>query len=144
MAVRRGAFASPTTCWAKPPTSAHDAARYLAAYRAAIHAIGADGQGAGIHAAAGISVKLSALHPRYTRAQRARVLDELLPALLALAKLARHYAVGFNIDAEEADRLELSLELLEALCKAPQLQGWDGIGCAVQAYQKRAPGWWTC
>jgi RHH-type proline utilization regulon transcriptional repressor/proline dehydrogenase/delta 1-pyrroline-5-carboxylate dehydrogenase len=87
----------------------------------------------------GISVKLSALHPRYSRAQRERVLAELYPRLLALARLACDYRIGFNIDAEEAERLELSLDLVERLAAEPALAGWDGLGVVVQAYQKRAP-----
>ena len=120
-------------------TTAHDAARYYVAYEEAIHAIGKAAAGRGLHEGPGISIKLSALHPRYSRAQRARVLDELLPRVRALTGLARHYNIGLNIDAEEADRLELSLDLLEALCFDPALAGWDGIGFVVQAYQKRAP-----
>ena len=116
-----------------------DAQRYFAAYEAAIHAIGTCAAGRGIHHAPGISVKLSALHPRYGRAQQARVLAELLPRLQHLVRLAQHYAIGINIDAEEADRLELSFTLLEALVSTPELAGFDGIGFVVQAYQKRAP-----
>ncbi len=119
--------------------TADDAARYLRDYEQAIHAIGAASAGRGIHDGPGISVKLSALHPRYARSQRGRVLTELLPRLLGLAALARRYDIGLNIDAEETDRLDLSLDLLEALCAAPELSGWDGIGFVVQAYQKRAP-----
>ena len=116
-----------------------DAERYLASYEQAIHAIGKASHGRGIFEGPGISVKLSALHPRYSRAQRDRVMDELLPRLLGLAVLARQYDIGINIDAEEADRLELSLDLLERLCFAPELKGWNGIGFVVQAYQKRCP-----
>ena len=116
-----------------------DAERYLASYEQAIHAIGKASNGRGIHEGPGISVKLSALHPRYSRAQRDRVMGELLPRLLGLAVLARQYDIGINIDAEEADRLELSLDLLECLCFAPELKGWNGIGFVVQAYQKRCP-----
>jgi len=119
--------------------TAHDAARYYGDYEAAIHAIGAAAGGRGIQAGPGISVKLSALHPRYARAQQERVMAELLPRLAALAALAKRYDIGLNIDAEEADRLELSLDLLEALCADPALAGWDGLGFVVQAYQKRAP-----
>jgi RHH-type proline utilization regulon transcriptional repressor/proline dehydrogenase/delta 1-pyrroline-5-carboxylate dehydrogenase len=119
--------------------TAEDAQRYLAAYEAAIHAIGRAANGAGVHAGPGISIKLSALHPRYSRAQYQRVVDELYPVLLGLAQLARSYNIGLNIDAEEADRLELSLDLLEKLCFAPELAGFDGIGFVVQAYQKRCP-----
>ncbi|MDO5288479.1 MAG: trifunctional transcriptional regulator/proline dehydrogenase/L-glutamate gamma-semialdehyde dehydrogenase [Pseudomonadota bacterium] len=116
-----------------------DAQRYLQAYEQAIHAIGAASAGRGIFEGPGISIKLSALHPRYSRAQYERVMDELLPRVLHLAELARHYDIGMNIDAEEADRLELSLDLLQALCAAPSLKGWGGLGFVVQAYQKRCP-----
>jgi len=119
--------------------TAEDAARYLASYEHAIHAIGRAAAGRGLHDAPGISIKLSALHPRYGRAQRGRMMAELLPRLVSLAGLARGYGIGLNIDAEEADRLELSLDLLEALCLEPALAGWDGIGFVVQAYGKRAP-----
>ncbi len=87
----------------------------------------------------GISIKLSALHPRYSRAQIERVDDELYPVLKQLALRARRHDIGLNIDAEEADRLELSLDLLERLCFEPELAGWNGIGFVVQAYQKRCP-----
>jgi len=119
--------------------TAEDATRYYRDYEQAIHAIGCSAARRGVYAGPGISVKLSALHPRYGRLQRDRVLAELLPRVLALAVLAKGYDIGFNIDAEEADRLELSLDLLEALCLAPELSGWNGIGFVVQAYQKRAP-----
>lgn len=121
-------------------TTADDAARYHGLYEQAIHAIGKASAGRGIYEGPGISVKLSALHPRYARAQMERVMGELLPRLRALALLARRYDIGLNIDAEEADRLEISLDLLEALCLDPAFEGWDGIGFVVQAYQKRAPG----
>ncbi|WP_027014189.1 trifunctional transcriptional regulator/proline dehydrogenase/L-glutamate gamma-semialdehyde dehydrogenase [Comamonas composti] len=116
-----------------------DAQRYMLAYEQAIHAIGAASNGRGIFEGPGISIKLSALHPRYARAQHQRVMRELLPRVLRLAEMAKHYDMGMNIDAEEADRLELSLDLLEALCAAPSLKGWSGIGFVVQAYQKRCP-----
>ena len=119
-------------------TTEADAARYLGEYETAIHAIGRATKDHGILEGAGISIKLSALHPRYSRAQIGRVTSELLPRLMRLAEMARGYDIGFNIDAEEADRLEISLDLLEALCHAPALAGWDGIGFVVQAYQKRA------
>ncbi|MEZ5606396.1 MAG: trifunctional transcriptional regulator/proline dehydrogenase/L-glutamate gamma-semialdehyde dehydrogenase [Burkholderiaceae bacterium] len=120
-------------------TTEHDAERYLQAYEQAIHAIGSASAGRGIFEGPGISIKLSALHPRYCRAQYERVMDELLPRVRHLAELAKRYDIGMNIDAEEADRLELSLDLLEALCAAPTLRGWNGIGFVVQAYQKRCP-----
>jgi len=116
-----------------------DAARYFTAYEKAIAAIGRTSAAArSIAETPGISVKLSALHPRYEMAQRDRVLAELSPRLLELARRARQAGVGFTIDAEEADRLELALELFETLAFAPELAGWDGLGLAVQAYQKRA------
>ena len=119
--------------------TAGDAARYLEAYRKAIRAIGSAGPHADVFAAPSISVKLSALHPRYEHAKRARVRAELTPRVLELAQLAKQQGIGFTIDAEEADRLELSLEvILEAFADA-SLAGWNGYGLAVQAYQKRAP-----
>ena len=118
--------------------TAEDAERYTAAYEGALHAIGGASAGRGVVAGPGLSIKLSALHPRYARGQRARVMDELLPRLMALARLAKRYDVGINVDAEESERLDLSLDLLEALCRAPELAGWNGVGFVVQAYQKRA------
>ncbi|MBA4747571.1 MAG: trifunctional transcriptional regulator/proline dehydrogenase/L-glutamate gamma-semialdehyde dehydrogenase [Sphingopyxis sp.] len=120
-------------------TTMADAERYYADYENAIHAIGAAAAGRGIHAGPGISIKLSALHPRYSRAQSARVMAELLPRVHALARLARQYGIGFNIDAEEADRLEISLDLLEHLALAGDLADWNGLGFVVQAYGKRCP-----
>ncbi|HEX7873247.1 MAG TPA: trifunctional transcriptional regulator/proline dehydrogenase/L-glutamate gamma-semialdehyde dehydrogenase [Sphingobium sp.] len=120
-------------------TTAADADRYYQDYEAAIHAIGAAAGGRGIYEGPGISIKLSALHPRYCRAQAGRVMDELLPRVRQLAMLAKGYAIGLNIDAEEADRLELSLDLLESLALDPDLSGWDGLGFVVQAYGKRCP-----
>ncbi|MFZ5487710.1 MAG: bifunctional proline dehydrogenase/L-glutamate gamma-semialdehyde dehydrogenase PutA [Pseudomonadota bacterium] len=119
--------------------TAEDAARYLADYEHAIHAIGRRDAGRGVVGGNGISVKLSALHPRYHWSQPERVRAELLPRLLRLCRLAKRYDIGLNIDAEEADRLELSLDLLDAALADPELAGWDGLGFVVQAYQKRAP-----
>ncbi|WP_145562768.1 trifunctional transcriptional regulator/proline dehydrogenase/L-glutamate gamma-semialdehyde dehydrogenase [Yersinia canariae] len=116
-----------------------DAQAYLLSYQQAIHAIGKASNGRGIYEGPGISIKLSALHPRYSRAQYERVMDELYPRLLALTLQARQYDIGINIDAEEADRLEISLDLLEKLCFEPKLAGWNGIGFVIQAYQKRCP-----
>ena len=116
-----------------------DAKNYYASYETAIHAIGKASNGRGIRNGPGISVKLSALHPRYSRAQRARVLEQLLPRVRQLVLLAKHYNIGLNIDAEEADRLELSLDLMEALAHDQELAGFEGIGFVVQAYQKRCP-----
>ena len=116
-----------------------DAQAYLAAYTHAIEAIGAAAAGKGVLHGPGISIKLSALHPRYSRAKVERVMGELYPRLFDLARLAREVDIGLNIDAEEADRLEVSLELLERLCFEPALAGWNGIGFVIQAYQKRCP-----
>jgi len=116
-----------------------DAGRYLASYEQAIHAIGQASRGRGIYEGPGISIKLSALHPRYSRAQHERVISELYARLKSLTLLARQYDIGINIDAEEADRLEISLDLLERLCFEPELAGWNGIGFVVQGYQKRCP-----
>ncbi len=116
-----------------------DADRYQQAYRDAIKAIGMGGPYPDVFAAPSISVKLSALHPRYEFNKRARVMSELLPAVLELAQLAKAQGIGFTIDAEESERLELSLELIAAVFADPSLDGWQGYGLAVQAYQKRAP-----
>ena len=120
-------------------TTAADAERYFRDYKRAIHAIGKTSAGRGIYKGPGISIKLSALHPRYSRTQAARVMDELLPGVKALAALAKSYDIGFSIDAEEADRVELSLDLVESLALDPDLGGWNGLGFVVQAYGKRCP-----
>jgi RHH-type transcriptional regulator, proline utilization regulon repressor / proline dehydrogenase / delta 1-pyrroline-5-carboxylate dehydrogenase len=117
--------------------TAADAKKYFDAYAAAIIAIGADSGTAKI--AGGISVKLSALHPRYEAISRKRVRAELAPRLLELARLAKTHDLQFTVDAEEADRLELSLEIIGAVVDDNSLGGWAGFGLAVQAYQKRAP-----
>jgi RHH-type proline utilization regulon transcriptional repressor/proline dehydrogenase/delta 1-pyrroline-5-carboxylate dehydrogenase len=116
-----------------------DALRYQQAYRDAIHAIGRSGKFTDALVAPSISVKLSALHPRYEHAKRERVLAELGPRVLELAQLAKGHGIGLTVDAEETDRLELSLDLLFAVLADPSLQGWNGFGIVVQAYQKRAP-----
>jgi len=115
-----------------------DARRYHLSYSKAITAIAGAAKGSDIRANPGISVKLSALHPRYEVAKRARVMEELVPRVRALAGLARAAGLGFNIDAEEADRLALSLEVIEAVLEDPTLKGWDGFGVVVQAYGRRA------
>ena len=120
-------------------TTAADAERYYRDYENAIHAIGKAAAGRGIYDGPGISIKLSALHPRYVRAKAERVMGELLPKVRALALIANGYDIGLNIDAEEADRLELSLDLLESLSLDPALAGWNGLGFVVQAYGKRCP-----
>ncbi|UNK42199.1 bifunctional proline dehydrogenase/L-glutamate gamma-semialdehyde dehydrogenase PutA [Luteimonas sp. S4-F44] len=116
-----------------------DADRYLKAYQDAIDAIGRSGRFSDEIAAPSISVKLSALHPRYEHAKHARVLAELAPRLGDLAQRAKGYRIGLTVDAEESDRLELSLDVIEAALRTPSLAGWDGFGIVVQAYQKRAP-----
>ncbi|WP_207459580.1 bifunctional proline dehydrogenase/L-glutamate gamma-semialdehyde dehydrogenase PutA [Azospirillum sp. SYSU D00513] len=114
-----------------------DAQRYFDTYAMAIGAIGAARRGRDVYASPGISVKLSAIHPRYEVAQRERVMAELLPRVKALCLQAKAAGIGLTVDAEEADRLELSLDLFEAVALDPDLAGWDGLGLAVQAYQKR-------
>jgi RHH-type proline utilization regulon transcriptional repressor/proline dehydrogenase/delta 1-pyrroline-5-carboxylate dehydrogenase len=115
-----------------------DANRYLASYRNALKTIGARARGSDVFARASISVKLSALHPRYEEKQEARVMAELLPRVADLAREARALNVGLTIDAEEVNRLDLSLELFGRLCLDQRLSGWNGLGLAVQAYSKRA------
>lgn len=119
--------------------TSEDAKTYFESYKAAIHAIGRASDGRGVMDGPGISIKLSALHPRLQLSQHDRVMAELFPRLLELATLAKTYNIGLNIDAEESERLDLSLDLLEQLCFAPDLLGFDGIGFVVQAYQKRCP-----
>ncbi len=114
-----------------------DAERYLASYANAVDAVGRASEGQGPHAASGISVKLSALHPRYEARLEERVFTELYPRVLQLAEAAKKWNIGLTIDAEEADRLVLSLKLFERLALEPSLGDWEGIGLAVQAYQKR-------
>ncbi|WP_291216182.1 bifunctional proline dehydrogenase/L-glutamate gamma-semialdehyde dehydrogenase PutA [Dokdonella sp.] len=116
-----------------------DAERYHRAYKDAIIALGARGPFKSVIDAPSISVKLSALHPRYEVAKRARVHAELTPKLLELAQLAMRSGIGMTVDAEEADRLELSLEIIGAVFAHESLAGWNGFGLAVQAYQKRCP-----
>ncbi len=118
--------------------TAADAKRYGQAYADALRALSPD-CGPDIRSNPGISVKLSALHPRYEFAQRDRVMAELVPSTLALAQLAKAGNMGLNIDAEEADRLDLSLDVIEAVLADSSLTGWDGFGVVVQAYGLRAP-----
>jgi len=115
-----------------------DAERYLASYAHAVDVVGRASEGQGPHAASGISVKLSALHPRYEARQEERVFAELYPRVLQLAEAAKKWNIGLTIDAEEADRLVVSLKLFERLALEPSLADWEGLGLAVQAYQKRA------
>jgi RHH-type proline utilization regulon transcriptional repressor/proline dehydrogenase/delta 1-pyrroline-5-carboxylate dehydrogenase len=117
--------------------TAADAKRYLEAYEKAIAAIGKASAGKGPIKGPGISIKLSALHPRYEFAQRQRVMTELVPRIVTLAQAAKRFDIGFTIDAEEADRLDLSLDVIEAVSADPSLVGWNGFGLAIQGYQKR-------
>ncbi|WP_313472903.1 bifunctional proline dehydrogenase/L-glutamate gamma-semialdehyde dehydrogenase PutA [Brevundimonas sp.] len=114
-----------------------DAERYEKIYAEAIEAVGKTAKGQGPEAGHGVSVKLSALSPRYQAVQEDRVWEELYPRILRLALIAAKYDINYTIDAEEADRLALSLKLLERLAREPELGDWKGLGLAVQAYQKR-------
>ncbi|HSM95150.1 MAG TPA: bifunctional proline dehydrogenase/L-glutamate gamma-semialdehyde dehydrogenase PutA [Rhizomicrobium sp.] len=119
--------------------TAHDARRYYKSYQDALRAIAraAPDDGKPVFERPSISVKLSALHPRYEWVKRNRVMDELLPQLNGLAAEAREHNLGFTIDAEEAERLDLMLDIFEAIGEDPRLKNWNGLGLAVQAYQKR-------
>ena len=119
--------------------STPDALDYYADYETAIQVLAARCKSDDIADNPGISVKLSALHPRYDEFQRDRVMEVLLPRVTALAQLAAHARMGFNIDAEESERLELNLDIVEALARDPDLSGWDGLGLVVQAYGTRSP-----
>ena len=124
--------------------TAADARRYREAYASAIDAIGVSAGDGGLPDRPGISIKLSALHPRFEAVSRERVLSELVPDVLALARKARDHDLNFTVDAEEADRLELTLDVIAKVLADPILRGWEGFGLAVQAYQKRAEaviGW---
>ncbi|HTO67228.1 MAG TPA: bifunctional proline dehydrogenase/L-glutamate gamma-semialdehyde dehydrogenase PutA [Bradyrhizobium sp.] len=118
--------------------TADDAARYFSAYAAAIAAIGEVAGNRPLPDRPGISVKLSALHPRFEAISRGRVMTELVPRLIDLARRAKTFDLNFTVDAEEADRLELSLDVISAAASDASLAGWDGFGLAIQAYQKRA------
>ncbi len=118
--------------------TALDAERYMVAYEGAIGAIGRAARGNDIRSNPGISIKLSALHPRYEEAQRDRVMAELVPRVARLARMARDAGIGLNIDAEEADRLALSCEVIAEVLADEALAGWEGFGVVVQAYGPRA------
>jgi RHH-type proline utilization regulon transcriptional repressor/proline dehydrogenase/delta 1-pyrroline-5-carboxylate dehydrogenase len=118
--------------------TADDAARYFDAYATAIAAIGQAAGNRPLPDRPGISVKLSALHPRFEAISRGRVMAELVPRLVDLARRAKTFDLNFTVDAEEADRLELSLDVIAAAARDASLGGWDGFGLAIQAYQKRA------
>ncbi|MBZ9983807.1 MULTISPECIES: bifunctional proline dehydrogenase/L-glutamate gamma-semialdehyde dehydrogenase PutA [unclassified Mesorhizobium] len=115
-----------------------DALRYHKAYADAISSLDAGSNGPDIRHNHGISVKLSALHPRYEEAQKEEMLPVMAERLLSLALAARHSRMGLNIDAEEADRLDLSLDVIERVLAEPELAGWNGFGVVVQAYGPRA------
>ena len=115
-----------------------DADDYYQAYKNAIEHIGKSSSNMGVYKGSGISVKLSAIHPRYEFAQSERVMTELVARLKALALLAKKYDLGFTVDAEEADRLDISLDIIETVFSDTELDGWEGFGIVVQAYQKRA------
>ena len=117
--------------------TAEDAASYRQAYARAIARIGREAGNAPLPARPGISVKLSALHPRYAPTQAARVMAELVPVVRDLARAACAHDLNFTLDAEEAERLELSLDVFAAVLADPALAGWDGFGLAIQAYSKR-------
>lgn len=116
-----------------------DADRYFEAYKKAILEIGAKNKEDNPYMANGISVKFSALHPRYEMSHHDMVMSVMVPRITELAILARDNGLGFTIDAEEADRLDISLDIFESLARAETLKNWDGLGIVVQAYQKRAP-----
>src|SRR5690242_11418910 len=118
--------------------TAGDANRYFDAYATAITAIGEAAGNRPLPDRPGISVKLSALHPRFEAISRGRVMTELVPRLIDLARRAKAFDLNFTVDAEEADRLELSLDVITAAASDTSLAGWDGFGLAIQAYQKRA------
>jgi RHH-type proline utilization regulon transcriptional repressor/proline dehydrogenase/delta 1-pyrroline-5-carboxylate dehydrogenase len=118
--------------------TAADASRYLQSYASAIDAIGRAAGERGLPERPGISVKLSALHPRFEAVSRERVLRELVPDVVELARQAKSFDLNFTIDAEEADRLELSMGVIARVIADSSLAGWDGFGLAIQAYQKRA------
>ena len=118
--------------------TAEDAKTYLDAYLNAVREVGQRNHASCVFEAHSISVKLSALHPRYEYVKRERIFAELVPSVLELAVAAKSFGIGLTIDAEEADRLDLSLDIFERLATALELEGWNGLGLAVQAYQKRA------
>ena len=116
-----------------------DAERYFHDYQSAIRAIAATTGSESVERANGISVKLSALHPRYEFRQKKRVMAELLPKVKELAHECRDAGMGFNIDAEECDRHDISLDVFEGLARDEELKNWGGLGFVLQAYQKRGP-----
>ncbi|WP_409432704.1 bifunctional proline dehydrogenase/L-glutamate gamma-semialdehyde dehydrogenase PutA [Litorimonas sp. RW-G-Af-16] len=118
--------------------STPDAHKYLTAYQAAISGLAPYCNSASVHDNPGISVKLSALHPRFDVLQKERVMNELLPRMIGLAEQAASHGMGLNIDAEEADRLDITLDIFERLAHHAPLKNWEGLGLVVQGYGKRA------
>lgn len=116
----------------------NDAQRYYQAYEDAIKVIGKAAKGKGPRTSPGISVKLSAIHPRYDHLKYEQVVPEIAAKLKQLCMLAKQYDIGLTVDAEESERLEISLDIIEAVFSDPDLGDWNGFGLAVQAYQKRA------
>ena len=120
--------------------TASDAEAYLKSYVAAISALQPSNRpGDDVFAQDSVSVKLSALHPRYEPFQAGRAAPELTARLVALARIAKGRGVGLTVDAEESERLEMSLDIIDGAARHPDLAGWDGLGMAIQAYQRRAP-----
>ncbi len=121
--------------------TAADAERYMELYRQVIQKVGASlgDESTDIAARSSVSIKLSALHPRYEAVKKNRVINELLPRVKELASLAKSQHMQLTIDAEEADRLDISLDIFETLARDPELRGWEGLGLVIQAYQKRGP-----
>ena len=115
-----------------------DADKYFQAYKHALIEIGKRNKSKTVAGANGISVKLSALHPKYDFMHRERVMSELLPRVLELVQIAQKYNIGINIDAEEADRLDISLDVIDKVMNTIRNSSWEGFGVVVQAYQKRA------
>ena len=132
-------FATRSTCWAKAPAPPRMPSATSPPMRTRSRRSAARRAMPRCPERPGISVKLSALHPRYEAISRERVLAELTPRVVELARAAKAHDLNFTVDAEEADRLELSLEVVRRVLAEPALAGWDGFGLAVQAYQKRAP-----
>ena len=118
--------------------TSRDAERYFTEYENAIHAVGKCGSGLPLSQNHNVSVKLSALHPRFWESQRSDCLPILQEKILTLAKLAQHYNIGLSLDAEESSRLELTMDVFEWLCAQPSIENWSGLGFVLQAYQKRA------
>ncbi len=121
-----------------------DAESYFQAYIKAIQAVGRETRDGDVLSRDSVSVKLSALHPRYEPLKAGRAIPELTARLIELARHAKAGDVGLTVDAEEAERLEMSLDIIEGAARDPSLAGWDGLGMAIQAYQRRAPaviGW---